>query len=176
MTELELFLTALCAALAVTVLLQALRRRQLREPGPAGEVSRAARNADSPEWSWTINAERTFTAISGRTRQLIGYEPAELIGRPIHLVMEPGELARAVTMVTALEGADKEISNLIISARHRDGRPVWFEVSVRMEPATDHAGICWSGHSKPLQQDAVQGGPPGSCATASAPPSQIGCW
>ena len=156
MTQLELFLVALCAGLAVCVVLQAMKRQQHQELKP-GMISRPASNAEEPEWSWTINAERTFTAISGRTRELIGYEPAELIGRSIDLVMEPGELSRAASMITALGGAAEKTSSLIISARHRDGRPVWFDVSVRIDPAADGRDICWSGHSRLIQPDTVQG-------------------
>ena len=62
--------------------------------------------------------------------ELIGYEPRELIGQPVSVVMDPGELARATAIVNALGLPEGGLSRLVLAGRHRNGTSVWFEVSI----------------------------------------------
>ncbi len=89
-------------------------------------------------WAWTVNMDSIFTWSSPESYSAIGYRPQELIGRHVDLVMSTRELARAEAMVNATGVPQDGLSNLIISAVHRDGSLPWFEVSV--QSSTDETG------------------------------------
>lgn len=89
-------------------------------------------------WSWMIDLHSVFLWSSSDCYPLLGYRPEELIGNSVGKVMDVRELARAESMVNAVGIPAEGLSNLIVSATHRDGSPQWFEVSI--QPATDARG------------------------------------
>lgn len=103
----------------------------------------------SREWWWAVDADWRYTFSSPTSATLLGYEPAELIGRHCELVVDKDRLTAAQELITdpAREGA---FSGLVLPCRHRDGSSVWVEVSGR--PRYDQNGKMagFEGTSQPL--------------------------
>ena len=75
------------------------------------------------EWLWAVGADGRFTFSSRASRELLGYEPSELVGRPCSLIIDLADLktARKPDARAGREG-------LLLSARHRGGRRLSVEV------------------------------------------------
>jgi two-component system, cell cycle sensor histidine kinase and response regulator CckA len=81
------------------------------------------------DWVWEIDAEARYTYVSPRVRDLLGYEPAEVLGKTPFDLMPEEEVRRVAALFSA--SAEKRIpfSNLENTNRHRDGRLVVLESS-----------------------------------------------
>jgi PAS domain S-box-containing protein len=92
----------------------------------------------SPDMLWEIDLSGTFRYISPRVRDILGYEPSELTGRPVLLLV--GEHAREfVRGEMAKHAAAKTgLFTLEVPARHKDGRDLAIEI--RSAPITDASG------------------------------------
>ena len=89
-------------------------------------------------WQWSIDVGGIFTSSTIACQQLLGYDPCEIIGQPVSVVMDPNELVRATAMVNALGMTDGGLSRLVIAGRHRNRTSVWFEVDIH--PRYDTGG------------------------------------
>ena len=85
------------------------------------------------EWLWAVGADGRFTFSSRASRELLGYEPSDLVGRPCSLIIDLADLktARNPDARAGREG-------LLLSARHRGGRRLSVEVVGR--PRSDRGG------------------------------------
>jgi PAS domain S-box-containing protein len=84
----------------------------------------------------TIDPEFAHRYISPGCRELLGYEPEELIAETPLSLVHPEDVERVTTCVRGmLAGRDRDM--LIYRLRHRDGRWVWAEVSLRLVRDTD---------------------------------------
>ncbi len=103
-----------------------------------------------------IDLHSIFLWSSSDCYPLLGYRPEELVGNSVSTVMDVRELARAESMVNAVGLPPDGLSNLIVSATHRDGSPQWFEVSVH--PTTDARGeiVGFRGVTRYIGPDAAQ--------------------
>jgi PAS domain S-box-containing protein len=101
----------------------------VREQGRARlEASATARLLDTVlnttrEWLWAVGADGRFTLSSRASREFLGYEPAELLGRPCSLIIDLADFrdARKPDARAGREG-------LVLSIRHRGGHRVNVEV------------------------------------------------
>lgn len=135
-------LAAVIAPVAV-YLAWTLLRRQNRKSAAASRTSRLleAVLATSREWLWTIGPDGRFTFSGPMSRELIGYDPSELLGQHFSQVMEPDDLARALQDRVGLEANDSSWTGLVTAIRHRNGSRVLVEVSGR--PIFDRQGqVC----------------------------------
>ncbi len=101
----------------------------------------------SQEWLWAVDEEGTFLFSSRSSKALLGYEPSELVGRPCRMVIDPDDLASARQSVGAamdVQGAGWD--GVVVICRHRNGAPVWMEVSGRARPS----GTGFEGTSRPV--------------------------
>jgi len=75
--------------------------------------------------------EGTFLYVSPACRNLLGYEPEELLGRPVHELVHPAEVADAESDRAALveSGKAQTVTHRI---RRKDGSWVWFETCARL--------------------------------------------
>jgi PAS domain S-box-containing protein len=85
------------------------------------------------DWMWAVGADGRFTFSSRASRELLGYEPSELLGRPCSLVIDLADFedARKPDARAGREG-------LVLSIRHRGGHRR--NVEVLWRPRADSGG------------------------------------
>jgi PAS domain S-box-containing protein len=111
----------------------------------------------SHEWLWTVDDQGCFTFSSSASARLLGYEPSELVGKPISTVIDPGELAGArQSAAPILKEPGSSWSGVTVACRHRNGAPVWMEVSGKSRPDRDGTGIHFEGTSRLLPTPTVR--------------------
>ncbi len=76
---------------------------------------------------WEVDAQGYYTYVSPAVRQLLGYEPAELLGRSIFDFMAPLEARRSRAELSALVAEARPIVGLENVNLHKDGRPIILE-------------------------------------------------
>jgi diguanylate cyclase (GGDEF)-like protein/PAS domain S-box-containing protein len=134
-----------CAGIGVAVLsVQAMRKERaagaLRQQRDEAERARAAAEAlslqladTSPDLLTLHGPDGRFTHVSSASRQVLGYDPEELIGR------HPDELvfAEDVPIVLAVRNRAREADDVGATIRlvRRDGRPVWIEARLSVDRA-----------------------------------------
>ena len=90
------------------------------------------------DWVWEVNEAGAYTFASQRVRDVLGYEPAEILGKTPFDFMPPAEAKRvrkAFAGRTAQRQAFRALENI---NRHKDGRLVILESSG--VPVLDDAG------------------------------------
>lgn len=111
----------------------------------------------SQEWVWAVDGHENFTFSSRASTTLLGYEPDELIGRPVGTVIDPDELASAREVIAGQLGDHgPDWTGVRISYRHRNGAPVWMEVSGRSRPTREGPRLGFEGSSRPLPTQTVR--------------------
>jgi diguanylate cyclase (GGDEF)-like protein/PAS domain S-box-containing protein len=121
---------------------------------PVQVVSSHGENDGTGEWEWTVNLLGIFTECSS-SGDILGYDPAELVGRSIDSIMDPQELTRASAMVQATGIPDDGLSQLVAPVRHRDGTTRWGETTVRILTDPDGAVIGYQGRSRLIGSEAA---------------------
>lgn len=112
--------------------------------------------ATGKEWLWSINADGVFDFCGPASDTLLGYQPAELIGQPIALVIDPGALATARTSLEPLIRPNAGWDSLIVDCRHRDGTTVWVEVSGRIRLDEEGCPAGFEGTSRALGDEETE--------------------
>jgi PAS domain S-box-containing protein len=109
------------------------------------------------DWLWAVDGRGNFTFSSGASITLLGYDPSELVGRPISMVIGPAELANARQAVADnLSDDSSDWTGVVAAFRHRSGAPVWLEVSGRARPDQDGLGAGTAAIGRPLPAPAVR--------------------
>lgn len=75
--------------------------------------------------------DTTFVSASGACRRLLGYEPEELVGRPILELIHPEDLERVSLVHKTLLGPS-DAETVVHRLRRKDGSHVWVESAVRV--------------------------------------------
>jgi PAS domain S-box-containing protein len=157
-------LTATCigglSLAAVPVLLHAtwrvlrLDRAWQTSAGQASAVMQTLL-VSSQEWQWVVDSAGVFTYSSAASIDMVGYAPAELLGQPALLVMDPADLSQARTAIRAAGGQKSAWSGILIRCRHRNGAAVW--VDVCGAPLHDATGVIigFQGTSRLLNPAAI---------------------
>ena len=83
----------------------------------------------SRDWFWEVDAKGVYTYVSPRCRELLGYEPEELIGRTPFELMTPSEVERVQRLFGEIVERRAPIENLENVNLHRDGHQVVLETS-----------------------------------------------
>lgn len=110
----------------------------------------------SQEWVWALAGYGNFTFSSMASATLLGYDPDELIGRPVTMIMDPDELASARKAVAAVAGKGSDWTGVSIAYRHRSGAPEWMEVFGRARPSQDGQRPGYEVTSRPLAAQTVR--------------------
>jgi len=84
-----------------------------------------------------IRAGGTIAYVSPSVREILGHEPEEIAGRQAAALLHPDDQRSAADAFNGLEPGSPPVS-LIHRIRHRDGRFLWVEASMR--PARDDSG------------------------------------
>jgi PAS domain S-box-containing protein len=81
------------------------------------------------DWVWEVDTQGRYTFASPRVRDLLGYEPAEIVGRSAFEFMPPTEAERVGAIFARLAAERKPIVGLENTCYHRDGRLVIVETN-----------------------------------------------
>ncbi|MGU3538058.1 sensor histidine kinase [Methylobacterium sp. A54F] len=81
------------------------------------------------DWIWEVDAAGRYTYVSGHCLTLLGYEPAEMLGRTPFDFMPEDEAARVGADFAAIVAEKRAFSHLLNRNRCRDGRILVLETS-----------------------------------------------
>jgi PAS domain S-box-containing protein len=81
------------------------------------------------DWVWEVDANGIYTYASPKVRELLGYEPAEIIGRTPFDLMPPEEAKRVSAIFQTVVLAKKPLERVENISRHKDGRLIVLETS-----------------------------------------------
>lgn len=91
------------------------------------------------DWIWEVDEDAVYTYASPRVRDILGYEPEELLGQTPFDLMSTDEANRVQNIFGPLVNEQAPILNLENTNLHKDGRSVVLETSG--VPIFDAAGI-----------------------------------
>ena len=81
------------------------------------------------DWVWEVDERGAYTYVSPKVRELLGYEPAEVLGKTPFDLMTPEETARAADGVRERVARRESFAFQEYTTRHKDGRSVVLETS-----------------------------------------------
>ena len=84
-----------------------------------------------------LSLDGTRTYVSPSVRDMLGYEPAELIGKPLIEMPHADDAETAAGAAAALRRGDDKVT-ITVRSRHKNGSYVWMESSLRLvrDPAS----------------------------------------
>jgi len=83
----------------------------------------------SNDWVWEVNADGVYTYAGPQCREILGYEPSELIGKKRFDLMPPEESRRVAAIFNAIAPGRKPFRGLESTNLHRDGHLVVLETN-----------------------------------------------
>lgn len=102
-------------------------RDQLIAELRAREHQLSALLALSSDWMWEINTQAVYTFVSPQVRDLLGYEPDELLGKTPFDLMLPEEAQRVAALFGPIAAAHQPFKGLEYISLHKNGTPVIVE-------------------------------------------------
>ncbi len=78
---------------------------------------------------WEVDAQGIYTYVSPKVRDLLGYEPAELVGKTPFSVMPPDEAERLTREFELLAVSPSPVDSLVNRCLHKNGTVVVMETS-----------------------------------------------
>ncbi len=81
------------------------------------------------DWVWEVDEYTVYTYASPRIREILGYEPEEVIGKTPFDLMPQDEAARVAQIFGPIAAARQPFTLLENTNRHKDGRVVVLETS-----------------------------------------------
>jgi PAS domain S-box-containing protein len=90
------------------------------------------------DWIWEVDSEGVYSYASPKVKDLLGYEPAEVVGKRPFDFMAPGEAKRLRPQVLAKLAARQPLCGVVNVALRKDGRAVILETNGL--PILDAAG------------------------------------
>ena len=117
------------AVSVLELLIPADERRRMEEALRVSEERYRHLIENTPDQIWEIDSTGRFSFASRNSKDILGYEAAELIGtRPFQYVI-PSERQQAVDLFISYARDAKPLALLEYVLRHRDGRDVTVQVS-----------------------------------------------
>jgi PAS domain S-box-containing protein len=114
---------------AADAITNALARRRAKQALRESEERFRSLVEATSDWIWEVDAQGVYTYVSPKVRDLLGYEPAEVLGRTPYDLMPPAEAQRVGAAVRgALENA-QPFSHVENTNTHKDGHLVVLETS-----------------------------------------------
>jgi PAS domain S-box-containing protein len=125
----------------VGVVMDITERKRAEETVRASEERYRQLVLSSTDWVWELDKDGAYTYVGPQCRDMLGYEPAELIGRkPIDL-MPPEEARRCLPAFETTLNERKPFHGLESIRWHKDGHLVTLETSG--VPISDKQGRFW---------------------------------
>jgi PAS domain S-box-containing protein len=84
---------------------------------------------NTSDWIWELDEYGNFTYASPKARELLGYEPGELLGTSPFALMPDDEAARVAAVFEPIAAARQPFTGMENTNRHRDGHLVVLESS-----------------------------------------------
>ncbi|HIK27985.1 MAG: PAS domain-containing sensor histidine kinase [Oscillatoriaceae bacterium SKW80] len=81
------------------------------------------------DWVWEVDEKTTYTYVSPQIREILGYEPNEVLGKTPFDFMPPSNRDRARNMIAELFAEGKPLSAIASRHCHKDGHLVVLETS-----------------------------------------------
>jgi len=81
------------------------------------------------DWIWEVDANAVYTYSNPKVRELLGYEPEDIIGKTPFDLMPTDEAERVSAKFSEIVQAQRAFSNTENINRHRDGHEVILETS-----------------------------------------------
>jgi len=81
------------------------------------------------DWIWEIDTNGIYTYLSPQSSELLGYDPAAMLGTHFTALMPDVEAVRLKMHFKTLSETGKPIQSLVNTYQHRDGRTVMLETS-----------------------------------------------
>jgi PAS domain S-box-containing protein len=81
------------------------------------------------DWVWEVDRDMVYTYVSPRVRDLLGYEPEEVVGKRPFDFMPPDEARRIEAQVAPIADAHRPFGGLENVGCHKDGHRVVLESS-----------------------------------------------
>ncbi|TAJ10508.1 MAG: PAS domain S-box protein [Nitrospirae bacterium] len=81
------------------------------------------------DWIWEIDRNGRYTYVSPRIQDLLGYEPADVIGRTPFELMPPDEAERVAVTFEAFLSVHAPFTGIENTNLHKDGRRIVLETS-----------------------------------------------
>ncbi len=90
------------------------------------------------DWVWEVDADCRYTYASSRVREILGYEPEDIIGKTPFELMTPEEARRVKEAFGPVIAEKRSFNNLINANLRKDGSTVILETSGK--PFFDESG------------------------------------
>lgn len=131
---------AFCASALAGLLLGFSNQRYARAFEKLAEAEKRWRDvADAAgEYIWEVDREGKFIYVSDRVREMLGWEPQELLGRHPFELLPPGTRAAVEAHSHHIVASQKPFRDFEHTIRRKDGSTLW--VSVNGVPVLDTAG------------------------------------
>jgi PAS domain S-box-containing protein len=81
------------------------------------------------DWVWEVNADGVYTYVSPRIRDLLGYEPEEVVGKTPFDLMPKDEAERVSALFRDIAESQKSFAGLENVNLHKDGREIVLETN-----------------------------------------------
>ena len=81
------------------------------------------------DFTWEMDANYTFTYVSPRVKDILGYDPSEMVGQPTFSFLSPEEAARTGPKIREMIQNKRPLKNFEFIGTHKDGRPVAMEAN-----------------------------------------------
>jgi PAS domain S-box-containing protein len=81
------------------------------------------------DWIWEVDENAVYTYVSPKIRDILGYEPEEVIGKTPFDLMSPNEAKRVADIFSPIATSQKSFKELENTNLHKDGHLVVLETS-----------------------------------------------
>lgn len=115
--------------LAIAVVRDITRSRQAEKDIRASEEKFQSLVESTSDWIWEVDANGVYTYASPRIKDLLGYEPDEVVGKTPFDLMTEGDKKRIGRLFGAIIQARKPFSGIENINLHKDGHEVILETS-----------------------------------------------
>ncbi len=104
-------------------------RKKLEEKIRQSEARFRNLTESTSDWVWELNKDGVFTYVSPKARDILGYEPEEIVGKTPFALMTIEEAKRVTEFFVATSASKKPFSMFESAHIHKDGSPVVIDTS-----------------------------------------------
>ena len=107
----------------------ALQRHKREKALRKDEERFRALTENTSDWIWEVDENAVYTYSSPKIKELLGYEPEEIIGKTLFDLMTPEDAKRVATEFGVIAEAHKPFDRLEKGNLHKDGQILVLETS-----------------------------------------------